>query len=251
MSTESQRERIDGEQKEEIALIVMECVFRWEADGIPAEQIKEMSGELTEHLIDALRNGRPVEVVVGSNVGAFADEWGAPYRPPNRWRKQLTETAAYTFAGMPLLMVVQHLRYKSLDFPIDIRKTGKQILRASWVAAFTELAVRARLRDEKPGTTLESPVWKDPVVSVVATTIPYLAMLGVNFLIKGGDRSAFSEWSWKSTLIGAAIGVALLSKPWETINTQSSRPRLGDLEREIDRRIGEHQAPGHAESEAP
>ena len=55
----------------------MECVFRWESDRIPVEKIAEMRVELMEHLLDAVRGGRPVEAVVGNNIGAFADEWGA------------------------------------------------------------------------------------------------------------------------------------------------------------------------------
>ena len=239
MSTEEQRDPMT----EEIALTVMQCVFVWESDGVPAEQIEEMSEELTEHLLAAARDGQPVEAVVGGDVGTFANEWGAPHRPPDRWRRQVTQTATCAIAGMPLMLLVQHLRYRSLNFPLDARKTGKHILRAIWVAAFAEMTVRARLREEKPGTTLESPAWKEPAISIGASTLPYAALLGINVLVKGSDRSALFEWSWKSTLLATAASAVFAAQLWKK-RRRSPGLQLGDLERKVERRLQSYAEPG-------
>lgn len=225
------------EYRDRMAMVVMECTFVWRSDGVPAEKRREMRRELIEHLLDAAHDGRPVESVVGDDVEAFAAEWGAPHRPPNLRRRRILESATYTFAGMPLYLAAQHFRHRSSSFPLDIRMFGKSALRALGVAAFLEIALRARLRAEKPGTTLAGPIWRDPATSFAATALPYAALLGVNFLINGGRRSALKQWSWKATLLTATVGATLIYRRRKTHKAELSGMRLSDVRRELESRL--------------
>jgi len=64
----------------EIARLVTDCTRYWKETGVPKKAIDEMHVELTEHLTQAVSEGRDARTVVGPNVADFAEAWASEYR---------------------------------------------------------------------------------------------------------------------------------------------------------------------------
>jgi membrane protein implicated in regulation of membrane protease activity len=56
------------------------CERYWRSTGVPADAVAEMRAELQTHLEAASVAGKDVDVVVGPDLDAFAEEWAAIYR---------------------------------------------------------------------------------------------------------------------------------------------------------------------------
>jgi membrane protein implicated in regulation of membrane protease activity len=61
--------------------IVADCERWWRSTGVPVDAVAEMKAELRSHLIEADREGKSLEDVVGNDLAAFAEEWAAEFRP--------------------------------------------------------------------------------------------------------------------------------------------------------------------------
>jgi len=61
------------------ARVVTEVERYWLETGLPLESVSEMRHELEQHLVEAERDGRTVEDVVG-DLAAFAEGWAAARR---------------------------------------------------------------------------------------------------------------------------------------------------------------------------
>lgn len=64
----------------ETARIVSICEKYWRETGVPRAAITEMRLELTQHLDDALAEGKHADVVVGASLAEFAESWAAEHR---------------------------------------------------------------------------------------------------------------------------------------------------------------------------
>jgi membrane protein implicated in regulation of membrane protease activity len=65
---------------------VAECARYWRDTGVAADQVTEMSNELTDHLAEATSAGQTVDSVVGADLTSFAEEWASTYRNPVKAR---------------------------------------------------------------------------------------------------------------------------------------------------------------------
>ena len=71
-----------------IAKAVDDCERYWRATGVPGRRIAEMKLELSQHLAEAISNGRRIETVTGGDRAEFAETWAAEYRvgaPSSAW----------------------------------------------------------------------------------------------------------------------------------------------------------------------
>jgi membrane protein implicated in regulation of membrane protease activity len=69
--------------------IVANCERYWRETKVPKSRVREMSAELQSHLLDADREGKRPETVVGPDLAEFAEAWAAEYRDPagpGAWR---------------------------------------------------------------------------------------------------------------------------------------------------------------------
>jgi membrane protein implicated in regulation of membrane protease activity len=64
--------------------IVAECERWWRSTGVPVVAVADMKAELRSHLIDAGREGKSPEEVIGTDLAEFAEEWAAEFRPTVR-----------------------------------------------------------------------------------------------------------------------------------------------------------------------
>jgi len=66
---------VDQQTRQQISDLVNACEGYWELRGIRGESRAEMRLELEQHLEQAVRDGKSLEAVVGSNALAFAESW--------------------------------------------------------------------------------------------------------------------------------------------------------------------------------
>ena len=64
--------------------VVAECERYWRSTGVPPDTVEEMKVELISHLNEARTEGKTIQVVVGPDLAAFAEEWAAEHRPPRQ-----------------------------------------------------------------------------------------------------------------------------------------------------------------------
>ncbi|MGH2481465.1 MAG: hypothetical protein ACRDHW_17570 [Ktedonobacteraceae bacterium] len=67
----------------QITDLVEACGSYWTLRGVAPERQQDMQLELEQHLAQALRDGKSLEAVVGSNPPAFAETWAREIHP--RW----------------------------------------------------------------------------------------------------------------------------------------------------------------------
>ena len=89
----------------ERARIVEHCERYWRATRVPDAVVEEMVIELSTHLQEAEHAGRPLDTVIGPDVGAFAEQWALVHREPRAsdpdWRtavarRNLTRIGPFT-----------------------------------------------------------------------------------------------------------------------------------------------------------
>lgn len=117
---------VDQQTQQQIADLVHACGGYWELRGIAEAQRKEMRLELEQHLEQAVRDGKSLEVVVGSNALAFAESWAreTPHQFPKgftlilRWL--LFDWLAYALLFLLLIALFEHLILLSPSFPFAL-----------------------------------------------------------------------------------------------------------------------------------
>jgi len=126
-----------------------DCERYWRAAGISRREAAEMRRELESHLIDASRDGRTIESVVGDDVGAFAAEWAAAQRPADdgelptwtevfkaRRKRSGLATTAVVAAGVAVIVIAALLAGDGSEAGMD-----NEMWRWIWVGAAGFLAV--------------------------------------------------------------------------------------------------------------
>ncbi len=194
------------DRQEEIELVVLECESYWRAMGISPQKVEEMRSELESHLQEAMRDGKPVESVTGGDTLAFAEEWGKPYTPYQSPAGRAAEQVAFVFIGAALAGTVGHLWRRSYEVPYDLRKSASGLARGHVAGLTVNFSMRQYVRRSGLVEDLEELSWRNFFVQGGALTAGYAALLGINLAAKGGDHSAFSEWSWKSTIVSGFVG---------------------------------------------
>ena len=198
------------DRQEELEIVMLECEGYWRAMGISPQRVGEMQGELGNHLQEALQDGKPVESVIGGDTLAFAEDWGKPYVPQHSAFERAVEQAAFVFVGVALAGTAAHLWRRSYEVPYDLRKSASGLARGHLVGLMMNFSIRHYIRRSGSVEDLEELSWGNFFVQNGALTVGYAALLGINVAAKGGDGSAFSEWSWKSSAISGFVGVVLL-----------------------------------------
>src|SRR5260370_42474570 len=74
---------LDQHTQLRITDLIEACESYWALRGVALECRQEMLLELEQHLAQALRDGKSLEAVVGSNPPAFAEAWVREMHP--RW----------------------------------------------------------------------------------------------------------------------------------------------------------------------
>ena len=195
------------------------CEMHWIATDVPVEKIEEMREELYEHLQEAIRDGKPVEAVVGTDPIAFAEEFAAPVRPRKslKWKVLglVTPQAGYAV----FLLLIGHLWHWSLDFPV----TPFVYMFALGAMLFSSLDFGMRM-PLSASLRFDGPPLRQAVIVVLITTIAAAAIVGINLAVNFGDASPLSHWSWRATLIVTVVAFVLPSRPKQDLDKLPPRP---------------------------
>jgi membrane protein implicated in regulation of membrane protease activity len=73
------------------------CRSTWLESGVDADSVNEMTAELQSHLREATAAGKSLDIVVGDNIEAFAQEWASEFQGP----QGTTDHAAPTASPQP------------------------------------------------------------------------------------------------------------------------------------------------------
>ncbi len=72
---------LDQHTQHQISDLVEACASYWELRGVAPEHSSDMQLELEQHLEQAVRDGKSLEAVIGSNPPAFAEAWAREMQP--------------------------------------------------------------------------------------------------------------------------------------------------------------------------
>lgn len=198
-------------QQEQIWTILMQCVTHWRiGNRIPRERVLEMREELERHLQEAAKEGKSVEDVIGPDVHAFAEEWGAPEERQLSRRGLALELATFHLLGMAGLLVTAHLWKRALNFTFDLRGYAR-LSTFLWAASAARgITQHAEEVYGGQGERDRWPLWKRLGAGAAYDAGSLASVLVVNLAVQGGRRSAFSEWSWRTTAVVAAASLVAL-----------------------------------------
>lgn len=188
--------------EQEIEMTVDWCVILWGANGIPPEKVAEMKGELEDHLRMAIRDGKSVDSVIGSNVNDFAAAWAVENRPPITFGERVMEWAGLLALSAVLVSVFGHVWYFSPTYSVEDR----------WWYAAPILITLPNARLKMPGVPSghEDSLPVRVLISVCVGALAGMLMAGINVAVHLGNVSFLFEWSWVSTIVVVLLGAPLL-----------------------------------------
>ena len=173
---------VDVTDRMGVSVIVADCERYWRSTRVPRGAIRDMAAELHSHLMEAAREGKQPEAVVGPDLAAFAESWAAEYRgpaSPDAWNADARRAAtrrdiasAYSWlAGIAALVAAL-----ALFGPKESNMDDVELWRWIWIGAAIVLGI---------GEMLTAGLFMIPfAVGAVAAGI--LAFFNVNVWIQVG-----------------------------------------------------------------
>ena len=201
--------------------VLMDCVMHWRIKNrLPRERVLEMREELERHLQEAAEEGKPIEEVVGPDVHAFAEEWGAPEERKLSRKEVALELVTSHFTGITGLLIVAHLWKRSLDFTFDLRKYAGLLVFLWAASAVRDVTRRAEEVYGGQGKQDRWPLWKRLGAGAAYEAGSVVSLLGINLAVQGGKCSALSEWSWRTTAVVLVASIALILRSRDPITPE-------------------------------
>ncbi len=117
---------VNHEIPQQIADLVNACTGYWELRGIPEMRRKEMRLELEQHVEQAMRDGKTLEAVVGSNALVFAESWAreTPHQfvrgGPAILRWLVFDWLAFALLFLLFIALFDHLILRSPSFSLTL-----------------------------------------------------------------------------------------------------------------------------------
>lgn len=190
------------------------CPVHWRKMGIPHDQIDDMFGDLNDHIMRAVREGRSVSSVVGDDVEAFAEAWAEDYgtEPDHRTQSEHgTEPVRYVVMGWVLslsacatvLATLFHFLQWTLYVPI------------AWILGMYLFFVAAWFGQPVADLLDRIKSWRySPVKSMLAAGLVILLVAAVSlamafFFMIVGPRIPF-EWPWYATVVSAFVALSVM-----------------------------------------
>ncbi len=194
-------------QQEQTRKVLTICRGRWLSSGIPENKVDEMTGELEDHLDEALAKGQSVEDATGRNVFVFAEEWAALEQPRKPVGHEVLEMFAATSAFMFVVVLAAHLWQSSASLPASWEVVGF-FVGLAW--AFSWLFMRVR-RPAGASSDDDETMWE-----VYPVWLRY-GLLGLGILAVTYDRFVQSPeevafvWPWSATAVLLMASPVLLA----------------------------------------
>lgn len=198
-------EMIDQQTQQQISDLINACGGYWELRGIGQERRNEMRLELEQHLEQAVRDGKSVEMVVGPNVLAFAESWAreTPHHAsrgfPFILRWLVFDWLAYTLLFLSLIALFEHLVLFSPSFPFSIGVA----VSVAFVGLFALLQTLAGFFSPRVKNRENRQMLTFGVYAVIS-----LLIVLVLHLLEAPLHVSLFRWDWPLTLlliIGAGV----------------------------------------------
>lgn len=184
-------------QQEKVKDVLAMCEMHWLMNRIPEDKVLEMSDELEQHLREAVRDGNPVEAVVGPDEFTFAESWAEEARPSMWLRTRIVEFSYLLSALVATGATVYHVIEWTLFISVYWFAV---LLLLIYSVYFSRPALKPTPRGE--------PWWKGWLVAGIAAVATVGAAWGLSVLTLGSRNAVLLEWPWYATLL--AIGAALV-----------------------------------------
>lgn len=201
MDSENRQERIKNVQAQ--------CELHWLVNRIPQERAEEMGDELGHHLEEAVRDGKTVEDVVGSDVYVFAESWAEEDRPAWTAKDSVVEYAFALSFLTAFMATVFHLFRWELSIPVH------------WLVT-PELLFFAWLLGRSPGGAASQdtqPRWKRWALFIGAILLVIVAWYvrdvvrpiteNVGVAIADNANGTLFTWPWYGTVAVVLINLVV------------------------------------------
>ncbi len=187
--------------REDILNVLAQCEFHWAVRGIPEAKVDEMRDELHLHLLEATRDGKPVEAVVGDDVLAFAESWAREDRPSWPMRRRVAEFGYIVAVMVAVFAAVLHL--VGWDLVVQVRRMEAVLL---LLTALSCIITAAHIRDMgKPRREAGWPV-------IIAASLGAVGVAwGLSLLTTGERNGVLLEWPWYAN-VATVIAALVLSR---------------------------------------
>lgn len=186
------------DQQEKVKEVLAMCELHWAVNRIPEDKVLEMSAELEQHLREALRDGKPVEAVVGPDESAFAEAWAEESRPSMSLVDRAVELA-YLLCVMAVFITTTYMLFMWSTTALI------RWFEVVFVLTYSTYLSRPTI---KPEPRIE-PRWKRWLV----VGVPALAIVGgawgLSVLTLGSGNAVLIEWPWYATLLATVVAVFL------------------------------------------
>jgi hypothetical protein len=207
--------------------IVDACETYWVLSGIPRTQINDMLLELDHHLHAAVRDGKPINQVIGDDLQAFAAAWAEPNRVADGCRRALLAWGSPGLGLLLYLVLVRHLRERAFAFEVgwaDIATLA--ILLPLGSAALPMLRSSAMLAPRRSW-------WRHPWLLLTTQWLLVVALLvAVGLALRIFAPAVIFVWSWPLTLL-LLIAASITTSSF--IRDDVTRPEVAD--RRFDARL--------------
>lgn len=204
---------LDQHTPSQITDLIEACARYWELRGVAKKQRDEMQLELEQHLTQAVRDGKPLQAVIGSNPPAFAEAWAREMHPRVRSGGIiLLPTLVYALSVVSTTAFIQQVLAHTLTFTFTL--FAAYLLTSSGLLALLIplsgfLAPRIRTR--------RSRVVLLCALGVLAALILREVGIRVNWSL------ALFSWSWPLTLMLFALAAFLFFLDyWRTASQRAS-----------------------------
>lgn len=194
------------EPRDQIELVVKDCVFYWKTDTrIPADRAHEMGEELEQHLWAAVEDGKTVDSVVGPDIDAFAEEWAEEDHPPPTAADRAVEIVFGISAFFTIAAGLGHI----LGWDLYVPLSWFLVLFLLGVGTWFIQKVIASIRQPQTGNLKKS--WLlTATVGLLACSLSAGIALILFVVYEEASLVTSLQWPWYATIASAAVALSMI-----------------------------------------
>ncbi|MEM8534690.1 MAG: hypothetical protein AAGF95_27860 [Chloroflexota bacterium] len=199
--------------------VVEACTLFWIGRNIPRATVNDMSGELRDHLYAATQDGKSITDVTGTDIQAFAAEWGQPYVQTPTLQNRVVSWMAQSMSLALGIACFRHLYEASLVLSIYLSDIIVLL-----ILLLVPFPIRM-ITDWAP--PLRQKWWQHTEIVAALITMGTIGLLaGSTFVAQQIALQPLFTWPWWLTV--ATLGIASLLVAL-TMYYDKTRPTVDDM----------------------